>query len=99
MGQMLYVQVALMRQHRKIFTDWLQPLLKRKYPNISFKYTYIDITKDNDNLTDHDLQFIERIEQDELFYPLITMNDEYVADGYIQTKQITRFIDQKLVNE
>ncbi|MBZ6436493.1 MAG: disulfide oxidoreductase, partial [Staphylococcus aureus] len=22
-----------------------------------------------------------------------------VADGYIQTKQITRFIDQKLVNE
>ncbi|HCD7261438.1 TPA: DUF1462 family protein, partial [Staphylococcus aureus] len=39
------------------------------------------------------------IEQDELFYPLITMNDEYVADGYIQTKQITRFIDQKLVNE
>ncbi|MCD0829710.1 DUF1462 family protein, partial [Staphylococcus aureus] len=57
------------------------------------------ITKDNDNLTDHDLQFIERIEQDELFYPLITMNDEYVADGYIQTKQITRFIDQKLVNE
>ncbi|MDQ7198218.1 DUF1462 family protein, partial [Staphylococcus aureus] len=22
--------------------DWLQPLLKRKYPNISFKYTYID---------------------------------------------------------
>ncbi len=49
--------------------------------------------------TDHDLQFIERIEQDELFYPLITMNDEYVADGYIQTKQITRFIDQKLVNE
>ena len=67
--------------------------------DISFKYTYIDITKDNDNLTDHDLQFIERIEQDELFYPLITLNDEYVADGYIQTKQITRFIDQKLVNE
>ncbi|MFA0980418.1 disulfide oxidoreductase, partial [Staphylococcus aureus] len=25
--------------------------------------------------------------------------DEYVADCYIQTKQITRFIDQKLVNE
>ncbi|MGE7104710.1 DUF1462 family protein, partial [Staphylococcus aureus] len=40
--------------------DWLQPLLKRKYPNISFKYTYIDITKDNDNLTDHDLQPIKK---------------------------------------
>ncbi|MEJ7250386.1 DUF1462 family protein, partial [Staphylococcus epidermidis] len=28
------------------------------------------------------------------FYPLITMNDEYVADGYIQTKKITQFVDQ-----
>ncbi|WP_258547546.1 DUF1462 family protein [Enterococcus faecium] len=27
-----------------------------------------------------------------MFYPLVTMNDEYVADGYIQYKQITRFI-------
>ena len=42
--------------------DWLQPLLKR----YTFKYTY-RYYKDNDNLTDHDLQFIERIEQDELF--------------------------------
>ena len=38
------------------------------------------------------MQFIERINEDELFYPLVTMNDEYVADGYIQYKQITRFI-------
>ncbi|MEW8965770.1 DUF1462 family protein, partial [Staphylococcus arlettae] len=33
---------------------------------------------------------------DELFYPLITMNDEYVADGYIQLKDITRFMDRQL---
>ncbi|MBA6432911.1 DUF1462 family protein, partial [Pseudomonas aeruginosa] len=32
--------------------------------------------------------------EDELFYTLITMNDEYVADGYIQTKQITQFVEQ-----
>ena len=38
-------------------------------------------------------EFIERINEDELFYPLVTMNDEYVADGYIQYKQITRFIE------
>ncbi|MBO1199388.1 YuzD family protein [Staphylococcus simiae] len=73
--------------------EWIQPLLKRKYPEFNFNYTYIDINKDTENLTDHDQQFIERIEQDELFYPLITMNDEYVADGYIQTKQLTRFLD------
>ena len=75
--------------------DWLQPLLKRKFPHHHFEFTYIDIEKDTENLTDHDQQFIERIQEDELFYPLITMNDEYVADGYIQTKQITQFVDQK----
>ncbi|SUM32256.1 putative disulfide oxidoreductase [Staphylococcus gallinarum] len=47
--------------------DWLQPLLKRKYPEISFEFTYIDIEKDTENLTDHDQQFIERIQEDELF--------------------------------
>ncbi|RIP35804.1 DUF1462 family protein [Staphylococcus gallinarum] len=74
--------------------DWLQPVLKRKYPDLSFEFTYIDIEKDTENLTDHDQQFIERIQEDELFYPLVTINDEYVADGYIQLNAITKFMDQ-----
>ena len=72
--------------------QWLQALLLRKFPQHYFEFTYIDIRNDTENLTDHDMQFIERINEDELFYPLVTMNDEYVADGYIQYKQITRFI-------
>ena len=40
------------------------------------------------------MQFIEQIQEDELFYPLVTMNDEYVADGYIQLKPIKRFVEQ-----
>lgn len=74
--------------------DWLQPLLQRKFPDIDFEFTYIDFQNDTENLSDHDQQFIERIQDDELFYPLVTMNDEYVADGYIQTKQITKFVDE-----
>ncbi|PHK48849.1 YuzD family protein [Staphylococcus edaphicus] len=73
--------------------DWLQPLLKRKYPEKQFEFTYIDIEKDTENLTDHDQQFIERIQEDELFYPLVTMNDAYVSDGYVQLKDITKFMD------
>ena len=73
--------------------DWLQPLLHRKYPDKQFEFTYIDIEKDTENLSDHDQQFIERIQDDELFYPLVTMNDEYVSDVYVQLKDITRFLD------
>ena len=60
--------------------------------------THIDFQNQTDNLSDHDQQYIEQIEEDELFYPLITMNDEYVADGYIQTKQITNFVDKHFAN-
>ncbi|PCF46468.1 YuzD family protein [Staphylococcus delphini] len=74
--------------------DWLKTLLPRKYPNIDFEYTYIDIMGSQDNLSDHDVQFIEQIQEDELFYPLVTMNDEYVADGYVQLKPIKRFIER-----
>ncbi|WP_239706489.1 MULTISPECIES: YuzD family protein [Mammaliicoccus] len=74
--------------------EWLQAILGRKYNHIDFEFTYIDFMKQTENLTDHDQQFIERIKEDELFYPLVTINDELVADGYIQLKPITKFIDE-----
>lgn len=74
--------------------DWLQTLLPKKYPELDFVFTYIDIQHDVDNLTDHDEQFIEQIHNDELFYPLITMNDAYVADGYIQLKPLKRYMTE-----
>ncbi|MBF0841845.1 MULTISPECIES: YuzD family protein [Mammaliicoccus] len=76
--------------------EWLQAILGRKYNHIDFEFTYIDFMKQTENLTDHDQQFIERIKEDELFYPLVTINDELVADGYIQLKPITKFIDEHL---
>ncbi|MCE4970332.1 YuzD family protein [Staphylococcus chromogenes] len=76
--------------------EWLQSILERKYPDIQFEYTYVDIEKDTENLSDHDQQYIEQINEDELFYPLVTMNDEYVTDGYVQLKPITRFIDEHI---
>ena len=46
--------------------EWLKPLLERKYPNIHFEYTYIDFQKETENLSDHDQQYIEQIENDVL---------------------------------
>ena len=78
--------------------EWLQPFLKIKYPQIDFQFTYIDFEHQTENLTDHDVQFIEQLQEDELFYPLVTMNDAYVADGYIQTKQVTNFVDNHIMD-
>ncbi|MFC6118872.1 YuzD family protein [Macrococcoides bohemicum] len=76
--------------------DWIQPNLERKFPDLKFNYHYIDINK-SENLTDHDENIIEQINNDELFYPLITMNDEIVADGYIQLPQVTKFVEEHYV--
>ncbi|TDM27068.1 DUF1462 family protein [Macrococcoides caseolyticum] len=74
--------------------DWIQPNLKRKFPGLTFNFSYIDINNSS-NLTDHDENIIEQINNDELFYPLITMDDEIVADGYIQLPQVTKFVEQR----
>ncbi|MCD8799493.1 YuzD family protein [Mammaliicoccus sciuri] len=79
--------------------EWLQAILGRKYPELNLEYTYIDIMNQTENLTDHDQQFIERINEDELFYPLVTINDEYVADGYVQLKPVTKFIEEHVAVE
>lgn len=76
--------------------DWIQPNLKRKYENLNFVYHYIDIN-DKEGHSDYDQSIVERIEDDELFYPLVTMNDEIVADGYIQLPQLTRFVEEHFI--
>ncbi|MDJ1109037.1 YuzD family protein [Macrococcus caseolyticus] len=73
--------------------DWIQPNLKRKFPELTFNFSYIDINNSS-NLTDHDENIIEQINNDELFYPLIAMDDEIVADGYIQLPQVTKFVER-----
>lgn len=76
--------------------DWIQPNLKRKFPGLTFNFSYIDINNSS-NLTDHDENIIEQINNDELFYPLIAMDDEIVADGYIQLPQVTKFVEKKYI--
>src|SRR5699024_8672970 len=73
--------------------DWLQALLKRKYLDTQFDFTYIDMEKDTENLTNHDQEDTVRNQDDELFFYLVTVNDEYVYDGYIQLRDITQFMD------
>lgn len=74
--------------------EWLEALLTRKYPDNHFSFNYIDLDE-SENLSDFDTSVIEQIEQDELFYPLVSINDEILQDGYVQIKPIQRWIDEK----
>ena len=77
--------------------EWLEALLPKKYSDTDFRFSYIDL--DNaENLSDHDDSLIEQINDDELFYPLVTMNDEVVKDGYVNLKPIYRWLDGQKEN-
>lgn len=74
--------------------EWLQAILKRKYPELQLNFSYIDIDHAQ-NLTDFDESLIEQINNDELFYPLVTINDEILQDGHVQLKPIRKWLDKK----
>lgn len=66
--------------------EWLQAAINRKYPNQPFTIRYVDIEGDLND--DRDLDYANRIQDDEFFYPLVLINDEVIGEGYIQIKPV-----------
>ncbi|WOS96061.1 YuzD family protein [Nosocomiicoccus massiliensis] len=73
--------------------QWLEALFSKKYPDADIRVNYIDIDRD-ENFSDYDEELIEQINNDELFYPLVTINDEVIQDGYVQLKPITNWFEK-----
>ncbi|WP_138420264.1 YuzD family protein [Aquibacillus sediminis] len=69
--------------------EWLQAAIARKYETASIEYEYIDIDQPPRNDT-----FIEKINNDELFYPLVLVNGEIVAEGIPRLKPIYHALEQ-----
>lgn len=79
--------------------EWLQSILQRSFPDLDFNYVYKDIQAKDDIITDYDDYIVQQIDEDELFYPTLVINDEVVADGYIQYQQIKHFIQQEVADQ
>ncbi|WP_243290433.1 YuzD family protein [Bacillus sp. FJAT-47783] len=66
--------------------EWLEAALKRKYPDQPFQITYIDIHAPS---TDEEkMEIVEKILNDEYFYPLVTINGVVVGEGSPRLKTI-----------
>lgn len=72
--------------------EWLQAAIPRKYKDQPFSITYIDIEKEPEN--DRQKDYIERIQNDEFFYPLVLVEDEVAAEGYVQLKSIYKELEK-----
>ncbi|WP_301108896.1 YuzD family protein [Sporosarcina sp.] len=71
--------------------EWLEAALSRKYPGQPFSINYIDIEQDIKD--SRQLEIIEKIREDEYFYPLVMVDHEMVGEGYIQLKPVFKAME------
>ncbi|OZM55959.1 disulfide oxidoreductase [Lottiidibacillus patelloidae] len=71
--------------------EWLEAALKRKYPEQPFTIRYVDFTNPE---MDKDKEFSERIVEEDLFYPVVTVEGEIVGEGNPRLKTIYKEMEQ-----
>lgn len=73
--------------------EWLQAAIRRKYVADNLKYVYVDITEKNED-PDHQA-FIDKIHEEDLFYPIVFVNDEMVGEGIPRLKTVYKALDEE----
>ena len=72
--------------------EWLQAAIARKFPNQEVTYRFINIDDRLEN--ERDIDYANRIQEDEFFYPLVLINDEVVGEGYVQIKPVYEVLER-----
>jgi|SRR5690625_1167657 len=72
--------------------EWLQAAIGRKYVDDVISYEYVDIEEEQSD--EKHQRFVERVFEEELFYPVVLVNDELVAEGIPRLKTIYKALDK-----
>ena len=72
--------------------EWLQAAIARKFPNQEVTYRFINIDDVLEN--ERDIDYANRIQEDEFFYPLVLINNEVVGEGYVQIKPVYEVLER-----
>ena len=72
--------------------EWLEAAISRKFPNQPFKIRYIDIF--NPPEEENAQAFAERVIEDDLFYPVVTIGEEIVGEGNPRLKDVYKKLEE-----
>src|SRR5690625_5171515 len=73
-------------------SEWLPAAIGRKYVDDNKIFKYIDI--DSPPEEEKHQKFVKRMFDEDLFYPIVFVNDEMVAEGIPRLKTIYKQLDQ-----
>lgn len=71
--------------------EWLKTLLKRRYNEADFSYEYVDM--DEEPTSETHRQMIDKMEEEDMFYPLVLLNGKIIAEGIPNPKEIFKAIE------
>lgn len=74
--------------------EWLQAAIGRKYPEQVFQFEYIDIFEQQDDI--HKRLFAQRVIDEDLFYPIVLVNDCIVGEGNPRLRDVYEEIEKYL---
>lgn len=72
--------------------EWLQAAIGRKYNDSMVRYNYYDINEKGQDGADPSI--IQQLLDDELFYPLVLVENEIVGEGDPRLKKVYKALDK-----
>jgi disulfide oxidoreductase YuzD len=64
--------------------EWLEAAITRKFPDQAFRMTYVDIFNPQSEKED----FAKRVIDEDMFYPVVVIEDKVVGEGNPRLKTI-----------
>ncbi|MDC2865664.1 YuzD family protein [Bacillus sp. BP-3] len=76
--------------------EWLQAAIGRKYEGQEekFHFEYVDIYEEQEE--EEKRAFVERVIEEDLFYPVVLVNNEIVGEGNPRLKDVYEEIEKYL---
>ena len=66
--------------------EWLEAAVARKFANQPFRITYVDIFNPPEDVSKK--QFAERVIEEDMFYPVVLIEEKIVGEGNPRLKTI-----------
>ena len=66
--------------------EWLEAAIGRKFPKQPFKMDYVDINLEQQD--EKKAAFVNRVVEEDLFYPVVLIGDEIVGEGNPRLKTV-----------
>ncbi|GGN48494.1 YuzD family protein [Oceanobacillus indicireducens] len=73
--------------------EWLQAAIGRKYGTDAITYEYVDI--DEPQTEEKHQDFVRRIVEEDLFWPIVFVDEDLVAEGIPRLKTVYQSLEAK----